>query len=371
MTPTALQLLAEYGQSPWLDALSRALLAGGDLERLVRAHGIRGVTSNVPLLAEAVRSGGHYDAQIQALAEHDPETIARALTITDVKDACELMRPVWQDSGGADGHVSLAVDPRLATDSERTREQAELLRELVGRPNLMIEIVATASGVLAVEDSIARAISVYATPICSLERYREVAKAYRRGIERLLESGGDPASVAAVAGVCVARIDAEADRRLEIQGGDARRLRGRLAIASAKLIHEQHRQTFGSPRWRALEARGARPLRCLWSSEPPRDYPRLLYVEELIGAETVCAMSIETVEAFERDGVLADKLERGLDDARRAVHDIQAAGVDLADVATTLEGQGVRTLVDDFEALLEAVSLRRSAARRRNGRRGR
>jgi transaldolase len=363
MTKTPLQQLADHGQSPWVDYLSRELVHGGELERLMREHGIKGVTSNPTIFQKAIASGSDYDEQMQQLledGEDDPEVIFRMLAVRDIQDACDVMRPIW-DVDGRDGFVSLEVSPRLAHDTDATRERAKLLWELVDRPNLLVKIPATPAGIPAIEDSIAAGRSINVTLIFSLERYGQVVEAYMRGIERLVESGGDPRAVASVASFFVSRVDTEVDKRLDAIGGDATRLEGKLAIANAKLAYQHYKEAFGGERWRALESKGANRQRCLWASTSAKNpaYRDVLYVEELIGAETVDTMPQETIEAFEDHGVVADTLETGIEEARRLFGEIEAVGVDLADVWRTLEDEGVHKFADSFEELLDGVRAKR------------
>jgi transaldolase len=363
MAKTPLQQLADHGQSPWIDFLSREFVHGGELERLIRDHGIKGVTSNPTIFQKAIASGKEYDEQIQELVdqgEDDPELIFRMLAVRDIQDACDRLRPIWDD-GGRDGYVSLEVNPKLAHQTEATAERAKLLWGLVDRPNALIKIPATPEGLPAIEDSIAAGVSINVTLIFSLERYGEVVEAYTRGIERLVESGGDPRPVASVASFFVSRVDTEVDKRLDAIGGDATRLQGKLAIANAKLAYRHYTEVFGGERWRPLEAKGATRQRCLWASTSTKNpaYRDVIYVEELIGRETVNTMPLETVEAFEDHGVVAETLEEGVDEARQLFGDLEAAGVDLDDVWRVLEDEGVQKFTDSFVELLDGVSAKR------------
>jgi transaldolase len=297
VTTTPLQSLAEYGQCVWIVAAPRELISGRRLERLMREHGITGVISG-------------------------------ELVVRDTQQLCDLLLPTWHGTGGRDGYVSL--DGGL-----RTVERAEQLQGLVGRPNLLVALPPTEM----IEDVIAAGVSVNVTPIFSPERHREVVEAYLRGLERLLDRGGDPAAVTSVASIVVSAVDVEVDRRLEQVGGGAVALRGRLAIANARLAYQQYLEAFCGTRWRALESLGARRQRCLWASasSSPGAYSEVFYVEELIGADTITAVSPATVEAFEDCGIVADRLGRRIDEARMVVDDVRTAGIDLEDVWRTLE----------------------------------
>ena len=253
----------------------------------------------------------------------------------------------------------MEVDPTLAYEREATVEEALRLHEWIDRPNLFVKIPATEPGLGAIEESIAQGRSNNVTLIFGLDRYSAVAEAYVRGLERLVEAGGDPTRVASVASFFVSRVDTEADRRLE----HAPELRGKLAVANAKLAYQRYKEIFAGPRWDALAARGATPQRCLWASTSTKnpEYRDVLYVEELIGPATVNTMPLETIEAFQEHGVVADTLEEGLDDARELFAALERAGVDYGDVTDTLEREGVQKFSDSFEELLEGIRAKRTA----------
>jgi transaldolase len=363
MDQSRLQRLSEYGQSPWVEGLSRSLLASGELARLVRDHGIKGVISNASALARVLREGIDYDEQISTLltaGEDSTESIALLLAVRDAQGACDLMRATFESSGHSDGYVSFPADPRFAHDAAGARARATLVWGLVDRPNLLVRIPATPTGLRTIEELIAARVSVDATLIFSLPRYRDVVEAYARGIERLTDLGGDPSPVCSVASVLVSRIDAEADGRLDAVGGEAIRLKGQLAIATARLVYQYYTEAFGGERWRRLAAKGARRQRCRWASTSTERaaYGDLFYLEELIGPDTVTTIEPETVASFEARGVVADRLERRLADAGRIARNVMAAGVDLDDVWRTLEAEAVRSLRDGFDAVLEAVATR-------------
>jgi transaldolase len=279
----------------------------------------------------------------------------------DIERACDLLRPAWDRTGGIDGFVSLEVDPDLAYDREATFEQAKQLHELVDRPNLYVKIPATLPGVGAIEDSIAAGRAINVTLIFSLERHAAVAEAYIRGLERLVEKGGDPTHVVSVASFFVSRVDTEADRRLELAGRED--LQGKLAVANAKLAYQHYLETFSGPRWEALAAAGARPQRCLWASTSTKNpaYRDVLYVEELVGPDTVNTMPLETVRAFQDHGEVRDTLTEALDEAHALFEELAAAGVDYDDVTDTLEREGVQKFSDSFASLLEGIDAKRAA----------
>ena len=350
MSLSPLQTLPEYGQSPWLDGFSR----GDDLDRLRREHGIRGATSDLGALERAIDRGA-YDADITELARAglQPRALLERLRATDARAACDDLRPVWEVTNGRDGHVSLAVDPEVSLGA-----QVDRLLRLVARRNLLLAIPATDAGLTAIEDSVAAGISVDATLIFSAARLDAAAEAYLRGLERLIANGGDPRPVASVASLSISPVDAEADARLAELGEDA--LRGRLGIARARLAYRRAASTFAGRRWEALAAAGATPQRCLWAatSTSGTAYRDVLYPEQLIGANTVVALTPATVSAFERHGVVADTLARCADDAARVVRAVAAAGVDLEDVGRTLEAEGERRLKTHFDRAAAAVARR-------------
>ena len=357
MAKSRLHQLSELGQSVWIDYLSRELLRSGELERMTREDAVVGVTSNPTIFQKALSTGDAYDGQLgELLAEtRDPKELFVRLAAKDVTDACDLLRPVWEATDGIDGRVSIEVDPRLAYDTEATTAEATRLHELIARPNLFVKIPATKPGLPAIEDMIAKGKSINVTLIFSLARYAEVAGAYVRGLQRLVAAGGDPAGVASVASFFVSRVDTEADRRLAEVGHEE--LQGKLAIANAKLAYALYRELCSGEPWEFLAAKGARPQRCLWASTSTKNpaYRDVLYVEELIGPETVDTMPEETIRAFQDHGRVAPTLEHGLDEARRLFEQIAAAAVDYDDVTETLEREGVEKFTASFEDLLEGI----------------
>jgi transaldolase len=355
---TPLQRLADEGQSVWIDYLSRDLIHSGELERLMKRDAVVGVTSNPTIFQKAISSGSAYDEQLRAELEDtdDPKELFIRLAARDVGDACDLLRRVWDEGGGKDGYVSIEVDPRLAYDTEKTVAEAVRLHSLIDRPNLFVKIPATKPGLPAIEDMIAKGKSINVTLIFSLERYREVAEAYIRGLERLVAGGGDPSRVASVASFFVSRVDTEADRRLDDIGGHER-LKGKLAIANARLAYQRYKGLFSGERWEFLASKGATPQRCLWASTSTKNpaYSDVLYVEELIGRDTVNTMPEETIAAFQDHGKVAPTLEKGLGRAEKLLEQLAAAGVDYADVTDTLEREGVQKFTDSFVELLDGI----------------
>jgi transaldolase len=359
MTP--LKQLAEQDQSVWIDFLSRKFVHDGDLAGLVE-DGVVGVTSNPTIFQGAIAEGNAYDDQIRELSatESEPKEIFLALARDDIRAACDVLRPVWDEGNGKDGWVSLEVDPNLAHDTEATIAEAKRLHALVERPNLLIKIPATPEGLPAIEETIAAGIPVNVTLIFSLDRHREVAEAYVRGLERLVQSGGDPSSIASVASFFVSRVDTEADRRLDEIGGHDE-LKGTLAIANAKLAYETYQQVFSGPQWEALAAKGATPQRCLWASTSTKnpEYRDVIYVEELIGPDTVNTMPRETVEAFLDHGNVTRTLDGDIEGARGVLQAFADAGIDYDDVVNTLEREGVEKFAKSFRELFADLEAKR------------
>jgi transaldolase len=362
MAKSRLHELSERGQSVWIDSISREWLQNGFLEQLMREDAVVGVTSNPTIFQKALAGGSWYDEQLrQVLAEEeDPKEIFYRLAVKDIQDACDVLRRVWDEGSGKDGYVSMEVDPTLAYDQDGTIEEAVRLNEWIDRPNLFVKIPATEPGLGAIEECIAQGRPINVTLIFSLERYAAVADAYLRGLERLVASGGDPGPVASVASFFVSRVDTEADKRLDAVG--APELKGRLAIANAKLAYARYKEIFSGPRWEALAAKGATTQRCLWASTSTKNpaYRDVMYVEQLIGLETVNTMPIETIEAFQDHGVVADTLEQGLDEARALLDELKRVGVDYDDVTDTLEREGVQKFADSFEELLDGIRAKRA-----------
>lgn len=366
MADSRLHRLSARGQSVWIDYLSRDMLARGELARMMEEDAVVGVTSNPTIFQKAISHGTAYDEQLQELLEHetDPKEIFLRLAVRDIEAALDLLAPV-HERAPEDGYVSLEVDPTLAYDAEATFDEAMRLHTWIDRPNLFVKIPATKPGLGAIEDCIAGGRSINVTLIFSLERYREVAEAYLRGLERLVASGGNPADVRSVASFFVSRVDTETDKRLEALGGDdALALRGKLAVANARLAYEHYREAFAGPRWEFLAGKGAYPQRCLWASTSTKNpsYRDVLYVEDLIGPDTVDTMPEETVRAFQDHGeVRGDTVLEGIDEAHDLLDRLAAVGVDYDDVTETLELEGVQKFADSFAELLDGVRSKRGA----------
>ncbi len=349
--------------SVWIDSLSREMLETGELARLIEEDAVVGVTSNPTIFEKALSSGGWYDDQLRDVlgGDTDPKEVFIDLATEDVRRACDILRRAWEDSGGVDGYVSIEVDPDIAYDHDASYEQAMRLHELVDRPNVFVKIPGTEPGLGAIEDCIAAGRSINITLIFSLERHAAVIEAYIRGLERLVAGGGDPAPVASVASFFVSRVDTEADRRLSELGRDD--LQGKLAVANARLAYQQYLEAFSGERWQALAVEGARPQRCLWASTSTKNpaYRDVLYVEELIGPETVNTMPLETVVAFQDHGAVRETLTEGVEKARALLTALEEAGVDYGDVVATLEREGVEKFSESFRQLLDGIEAKRAA----------
>ena len=362
MSESRLHQLSKLGQSVWIDSLSREWLRTGELARMMREDAVVGVTSNPTIFQKAMAEGGWYDDQLrEVLAEiDDPKEVFLRLAFDDIAEACDLMRTVWDGTEGLDGYVSLEVDPDFARDTEATIDEAQRFHDTIDRPNLYVKIPATKEGLPAIEEMIARGRNINVTLIFSLDRHAEVAEAYIRGVERLVEAGGDPAQVVSVASFFVSRVDTETDKRLDALGGQDH-LKGKLAIANAKLAYQRYKEIFSGPRWEALAEKGATPQRCLWASTSTKNpaYRDVMYVEDLIGPETVNTMPKETIEAFQDHGEVRLTLEEGLDEARRVFEELAEAGIDYDDVTLTLEDEGVQKFSDSFKELLDGVAAKK------------
>ena len=352
-----------HGQSPWLDNLQRGYLTSGELAEL-RNRGVRGLTSNPSIFQKAIQGSDDYDDQFRDLVRSGAsvEDDYWALVIRDIHGACDVFAPLHETSAGVDGYVSVEVDPGLAHDAAGTESAARDLHERLARPNLMVKIPGTEQGLAPIEQMIVEGRNINVTLIFSLERYSRVMEAYLRGLERRAEDPrADLSTVASVASFFISRVDTEVDRRLDAIGTDAARgLRGRAAVAQGKLAYQQFRATFSGPRWEALAARGARVQRPLWASTSTKDpgYPDTLYVDSLIGPDSVNTLPDATLDAFADHGTLARTIDRDVGDAQRVWADLAAVGVDMDDVAAQLEREGVASFQKSFDELIDALGAK-------------
>lgn len=360
----ALESLFPLGTSVWYDNISRELLTNGALEALVRERAVRGVTSNPTIFDKALSGSEHYDDQIRTSGADDPEAIFFELAISDIQSACDVLYPVYKAGGSCgDGYVSMEVSPRLARDTTATIRQAAELHGRIGRPNLYIKIPGTVEGLPAIEESIASGISVNVTLLFAVERHMDAAEAYVAGLERALDEGRDIGAISSVASFFVSRVDTLVDRLLEEIGTEqALSLRGKAAVANAKLAFDAFRRKFRGERWAALAARGANLQRPLWASTSTKnpDYDDTLYVENLVGPHTVNTMPQVTIDAMADHGeVSGPTLTQGLDESKQVMDDLASLGIDMRAVCEQLEDEGVKAFADSWEQLLTTVAERR------------
>jgi transaldolase len=357
----ALAELSAAGVAVWLDDINRTRLTSGNLAALMRDRHVVGVTSNPTIFAHALSHGDAYDEQLAQLALRgvSVEEASRAITTYDVRWACDVLRPAYDASGGVDGRVSLEVDPRLAGDTERTIAEARALWWLVDRPNLFIKIPATRAGLPAITQCLGEGISINVTLIFSLERYGEVIDAFFAGMERAAEAGHDLASMASVASFFVSRVDTEVDRRLDKIGTpEAAALRGKAAVANARLAYQLFEERFAEPRWSALQGKGARLQRPLWASTSTKDpaYPDTMYVVELVAPDTVNTMPESTILAVADHGELHGDAVRGTyEQSSEVFEELAALGITYEDVVTVLEQEGVSKFAASWQELLDTI----------------
>lgn len=360
---STLKALCQYGQSLWLDTIDRHLVQDGGLAQLVK-EGISGLTSNPTIFEKAITASPPNDPVLRAAIVRDrygtTEALYEALAIEDIRMAADILRPVYDETGGADGLVSLEVSPHLAHDTAGTISEAKRLWRMVDRPNLMLKVPATPEGIPAIEDLTADGINVNVTLIFSLAHYEAVAHAYLRGVKR----HPDPRRIASVASFFVSRIDTAADRELEAIGTpESLALCGRIAVANAKVAYRRFRELFSGERWEALSRRGARVQRLLWGSTGTKNpvYSDVLYVEELIGPDTVNTMPLATLNAFRDHGQPRASLTEGLDEAEADLDRLVRLEIDLAQITSALQREGVASFARSFDQLLEVLEQRRTA----------
>jgi transaldolase len=357
------QLHDRYGQSPWLDNLTRGDVTGGRLGRLA-SQGIRGVTSNPTIIAKAISGSTDYDDQLAALvaAGRDAEASYWALVTSDLEGALAVLRPTYDRSGGGDGFVSVELAPALAHDTRASVAAARALHQRIAEPNLLVKIPATAEGVPAIRQAIGQGLSINVTLLFGLDRYEQVIEAYLRGLEA---HHGDLSRVHGVASFFVSRVDTEVDRRLQAIGTpQALALQGKAALAQARFAYRLFQDRFSGPRWQALAARGARPQRPLWASTSTKNpaYPDTLYVDGLIGPDTVTTLPEATIAAFEDHGTLDATITRSLRDAEATLERLAEVGVDMGAVARVLETEGVAAFAKSYDGLLALLQARAAEA---------
>ena len=375
----ALKALQDHGQAVWLDFLSRGFIAKGGLKKLVDDDGLRGVTSNPSIFEQAIGKSDEYDEAVAGmLKEHDRSAgdLFEALAVEDIQKATDVLRGVFEATGGADGFVSIEVSPYLAMETDATIAEAKRLWRAVGRNNLMIKVPGTPEGLPAIRDLIAEGINVNITLLFAQSVYEEVVEAYLQGLEMLAARGGDVSRIASVASFFVSRIDTAVDKLLDEKIARANdpdeksrlnALEGKVAVANAKLAYQHYLRLFAGERWRALNDKGAKPQRLLWASTGTKNkaYSDVLYVEELIGPDTVNTMPVATMDAFRDHGRVRDRLIEDVDDARRVLSDLARSGISLDQVTGKLVEEGVRLFADAADKLLAAVAKKRAAILRR------
>ncbi|MDB4285404.1 bifunctional transaldolase/phosoglucose isomerase, partial [bacterium] len=371
-----LQGLKEYGQSVWFDYIRRGLLTSGELKQMVEDGEVRGVTSNPAIFEKAISGSTDYTSTLAELAAHcqDAKTLFEEVAIRDIRDAADVLKPVYDESKGVDGYVSMEVSPALARDTEGTVEEALRLWGAIDRPNVMIKVPATTEGIPAIEQLISEGINVNVTLLFAQDLYEQAAQAYIRGLQKRAAAGKEVGTLASVASFFVSRIDSAVDallqEKLEASGSDAEReicrsLLGKTAIANAKQAYRHYREIFGAgDDWKALKAMGARPQRMLWASTGTKNpaYSDVLYVEELIGPDTVNTVPPATFDAFRDHGKLRESLTEKVDEADRTMRKIEEAGIDLKTVTDRLLDDGVRLFAEPFEKLLATVEKARRDA---------
>jgi transaldolase len=355
-----LHQVSQLGQSIWLDFIDREFIKAGKLQELIDA-GLRGVTSNPSIFKKAITEGNDYDEAIAALVnsgDSSATSIYEALAIEDIRQTADLFHPTYNETDGADGFVSLEADPELAYDTEETIKEVRRLFQEVDRPNVMIKVPATSAGIPAITTLIGEGININVTLMFSLRDYEAVSAAYLRGLERLLDGGGGVSQVASVASFFVSRVDTAVDEQLDqLADESAQTLKGRIGIANAKMAYLRYLQVFSSPRWQRLAAHDARPQRILYGSTSVKnpDYPDTMYVDELMGVNTVNTVPLATIDAFLERGTVSDALTTKLEEARRQLVQLSQLEIDLERITQQLQDDGVTKFADAFEHLLLAI----------------
>jgi transaldolase len=369
--------LTRLGQSIWLDYIRRGILENGELERMIREHAVRGVTSNPAIFEQAIAGSADYDEALQRLARSakDAKEVYESFAIEDIQRAADLFRAIYDESQGIDGYVSLEVSPELAHDTDATLDEARRLWQAVARPNVMIKVPGTEAGIPAVEQLLFEGINVNVTLLFALAEYERVMEAYLRGLERRVAEGKPVAGIASVASFFVSRVDTAVDEELETriaaESDETRRaqlraLLGKTAIANAKLAYARFREVFGADRFAALEAQGAQLQRPLWASTSTKNpaYRDVIYIEELIGPDTVNTVPLKTLEAFADHGVARRTVDADLDAAHQHLQELREAGIELDEVTARVQREGIAKFVDPFRSMLDSVQTKLSQVAR-------
>jgi transaldolase len=355
--PNRLQQLHAQGQSIWLDFIDRTILKNGELARRIRDDALTGVTSNPTIFEKALAEGTAYDDQLSALTADgtlEPSAVFEAVETDDVRAACDILRPVYDATDGKDGFVSIEVSPGVANDTAGTMAEARRLWKTVGRPNVMVKVPGTDAGAVAVRQLIAEGVNVNITLLFSLDAYARVIEAYQAGLRDRVKAGQPVQRVASVASFFVSRVDTEVDKRLDAQGPAVAHLKGKAAVANAKLAYALFTERFAGADWEPLRAAGARVQRPLWASTSTKNpsYRDVMYVEDLIGPDTVNTMPPATIDAFRDHGEVVRTIDRDLDGERKIIAEIEAAGISMRDVTTQLLVEGLASFQKSFDTLL-------------------
>src|SRR6266496_1957966 len=366
--------LENHGQAVWLDFLARGFVAKGELKKLIETDGVKGITSNPAIFEKAIGSSDEYDRDITKALKQGDRSVAdlfEGVAVEDIQNAADVLKPVYDATDGGDGFVSLEVSPYLANDTQETVAEAQRLWKDVKRKNLMVKVPATEEGLPAIEALTGEGLSINITLLFSQEVYRQVAEAYLKGLEKHVAKGGDPSHIASVASFFVSRIDSAVDKQLDEKIAKANdpsekerlaALKGKIAIANAKMAYQDYKRLFSGPRWDKLKAKGAKPQRLLWASTGTKnkDYSDVLYVEELIGPDTVNTMPPATLEAFRDHGKLRDSLEDNIEDASRVLAELEKSGISLDAITAELVKDGVKLFADSADKLYGAVAYKRA-----------
>jgi transaldolase len=370
MASTTIQELNEFGQSAWLDNINRAMITSGKLKEWI-GLGLRGSTSDPSILDKAICKGVDYDEEMKRLSREGKSVfeVYDDLTVMDIQDATDMYRPIYEESGGLDGYVSLEINPKLARKAPETIEEGRRLYQKVNRPNAMFKVPSTDEGFEAIEELIASGVNVNITLVFSLGQYIKTAQAYMRGMERYVSAGGDARNVASVASVFVSRVDTAVDKALDaLASGETDEkkrsriadLRGKAAVANAALIYAKYLEIIDSDQHKQLEAKGVRPQRVLWGSTSTKDssYSDIKYVTELIASGTVNTLPDKTFEAFLDHGVVSQALTSDITEARQIIHDLKELGIDVDEVCAKLLEEGVVKFEDSFDSLLGSIEAK-------------
>jgi transaldolase len=374
MSKNPLFALRDLGQSVWYDDITRSLVRGEGLRKLIDDYAVVGMTTNPTIFEKAIGETGEYDDDLRKLAEQgtSAEDIFMDLALDDVGRALDTLKAAYEESGHLDGRVSMEVLASLAHDTEGTQDMVRDIWKRVDRPNLMVKIPATDAGIPAIEEMLYEGHNINITLIFGLDYYRRVAKAYVKAMERRHAEGKPIDNIGSVASFFVSRVDTKVDKQLDglVEAGklsaeDARRLKGRAAVANAKLAYEIYNETFKSERFKALQAAGAKVQRCLWASTSTKnpDYPDVMYVEELIGADTVNTLPRKTLEAYADHGNPAPRLGQGLEEAHALMGQLEEVGIDMQQVTDELIDEGVKSFASDFDKLLERINGKAAAVK--------